>query len=150
MKTPAHIVPEWYFLPFYAILRSIPDLIGGVVAMGASVLIFAALPYLDRSTIPAGARYRPVYRAMFFVFALDVVALGYIGAQPPSDDMLFYGRLASLLYFSLFFLLPSISVREDRWLRKRGLPKAVEAFIEAEQAEIARSKAVRRARRGGA
>ncbi|MBI1194527.1 MAG: cytochrome b/b6 [Gammaproteobacteria bacterium] len=150
MKTPPHIVPEWYFLPFYAILRSIPDLVGGVVAMGASVLIFAALPYLDRSTIPAGAHYRPVYRVMFLVFVLDVLALGYVGAQPPSDEMLLYGRLASLLYFAMFFLLPSISIREDRWLRKRGLPKAVEAFIEAEQAEIERQKAARRRRRGAA
>ncbi len=148
MKTPAHIVPEWYFLPFYAILRSIPDLIGGVVAMGASVLIFAALPYLDRSTIPAGAHYRPVYRIMFFVFVLDVIALGYVGAQPPSDEMLLYGRLASLLYFSMFFLLPSISKREDRWLRKRGLPKAVEEFIEAEQEDIARRKAAKQRTRG--
>ncbi len=147
MKTPPHIVPEWYFLPFYAILRSIPDLVGGVVAMGASVMIFAAMPYLDRSTIPGGARYRPVYRAMFYVFVVDVLVLGYVGAQPPSEEMLLYGRLASLVYFSVFALLPSISIREDRWLRARGLPPAVEAYIEEEQAKIAEKRARRAARR---
>ena len=147
MKTPAHIVPEWYFLPFYAILRSIPDLVGGVIAMGLSVVIFAAMPYLDRSTIPGGSRYRPVYRLMYYLFVVNVLVLGYVGAQPPSDNMLLIGRIASLIYFSVFALLPSISKREDRWLRARGLPPAVEAFIAAEEAEIARKKARRDARR---
>ena len=147
MKTPPHIVPEWYFLPFYAILRSIPDLVGGVVAMGISVMIFAAMPYLDRSTIPGGARYRPVYRILFFIFVIDVFILGYVGAQPPSAEMLLYGRLASLVYFSVFALLPMISRIEDRWLRARGLPPAVEAYIAEEQARIAEKRARREARR---
>jgi quinol-cytochrome oxidoreductase complex cytochrome b subunit len=135
MQTPSHIVPEWYFLPFYAILRSVPDLVGGVVAMGVSVVIFAAMPFMDRSKIPGGAHYRPIYRALFFVFLADVFLLGWIGAQPVgsdarSIDIMWLGRAATALYFATFLLLPFISKIEESWLRKRGLPAALQAMFD--------------------
>jgi len=126
MQTPAHIVPEWYFLPFYAILRSVPDLAGGVVAMGLSVVIFAALPFLDRSRIPGGARYRPIYRSMFFVFMANTLVLGYVGAVPVTTGTAMIGQVATLIYFGIFLLLPWVSKKEEAFLIKRGgLPPAV-------------------------
>ncbi len=135
LQTPAHIVPEWYFLPFYAILRAIPDLLGGVVAMVLSIAIFAVMPYLDRSKIPGGARYRPFYRAMFAVFVVDIIVLTYVGAKPPEGILVPIGQVATFLYFGLFILLPFISTREEKWLRQRGLPPAVEELIKSEEEE---------------
>lgn len=135
LKTPPHIVPEWYFLPFYAILRAIPDLLGGVVAMAMSILVFSAMPYLDRSRIPGGGRYRPAYRIMFYVFVVDIALLAFIGAQPPTGGMVVFGRIATFIYFSLFLLLPYISKQEERWLVKRGLPPEVVAMMATETAQ---------------
>lgn len=132
LQTPLEIVPEWYFLPFYAILRSVPDLVGGVVAMGLSVMIFAAMPYMDRSKIPGGAHYRPIYRAMFCLFILDILVLGYVGAQPVSDTIVILGRVATLVYFATFLLLPFVSKAEERWMRARGLPPALQALFGAQ------------------
>jgi ubiquinol-cytochrome c reductase cytochrome b subunit len=132
MVTPNHIVPEWYFLPFYAILRSVPNMVGGVVAMGLSVMIFAFMPFLDRSRIPGGARYRPVYRVLFFIFMLDILVLGYVGYVPPTSQTIAIGQVATLYYFGSFLLLPFISKAEDQWLFKRGLPPKILALIESE------------------
>jgi quinol-cytochrome oxidoreductase complex cytochrome b subunit len=134
MQTPAHIEPEWYFLPFYAILRSVPDLVGGVVAMALSVMIFAAMPYMDRSRIPGGAHYRPWYRIMFFVFIADIFVLGFVGSQPVSPNMIILGRVASLVYFGTFLILPFMSKVEERMLIKRGLPPAVQEQLEGDKA----------------
>ncbi|NOY63264.1 MAG: cytochrome b/b6 [Gammaproteobacteria bacterium] len=133
LQTPPHIVPEWYFLPFYAILRSVPDLLGGVIAMALSVMIFAAMPFLDRSKIPGGAKYRPIYRGMFYIFVVDVVVLTYVGAQPPTNFWTLIGQVATLIYFALFTLLPFLSKFEERWLRKQGLPAEVEELIRCEE-----------------
>jgi ubiquinol-cytochrome c reductase cytochrome b subunit len=133
LQTPAHIVPEWYFLPFYAILRAIPDLLGGVVAMVLSIIIFAAMPFLDRSRIPGGARYRPIYRILFYIFIVDVAVLSYVGAQVTSDAMILLGQVATFVYFVAFLFLPFVAKKEERWLLKRGLPDKVMAMIESEQ-----------------
>jgi len=133
LQTPTHIVPEWYFLPFYAILRAVPDLLGGVIAMAISVMIFAAMPYLDRSKIPGGARYRPFYRIMFYVFVFIVIVLGYVGANPPEGYLVPIGQIATFLYFGLFVLLPFGSKWEEKWLRERGLPAEVENLILEEE-----------------
>ncbi|MEW6313203.1 MAG: cytochrome b N-terminal domain-containing protein [Pseudomonadota bacterium] len=130
MQTPPHIVPEWYFLPFYAILRAIPDMFGGVVAMALSILIFAVMPFIDRSNIPGGARYRPVYRIMFYAFIADVLVLGYVGAQPPTGFAVPLGQVATFIYFAMFLLLPFISKKEEQWLRARGLPPALQELFE--------------------
>ncbi|MBI3478854.1 MAG: cytochrome b N-terminal domain-containing protein [Nitrosomonadales bacterium] len=146
MQTPNHIVPEWYFLPFYAILRSVPNLVGGVVAMGLSVMVFSFMPYLDRSQIPGGAHFRPWYRVMFYLFVVDMLVLGYIGYIPPTDSSIIVGQAATLVYFTLFILLPYISRREEQWLIRRGLPPEVQALIVSETREI--SKYPKRRRRG--
>jgi quinol-cytochrome oxidoreductase complex cytochrome b subunit len=135
MQTPTHIVPEWYFLPFYAILRSVPDLVGGVVAMGLSVMVFAFMPYLDRSRIPGGARYRPWYRTMFYVFVVDMLVLGYVGYNPPSNETLMIGRIATIIYFAQFLLLPFISKKEERWLIQRGLPSELKELMASDTEE---------------
>jgi quinol-cytochrome oxidoreductase complex cytochrome b subunit len=140
MQTPPHIVPEWYFLPFYAILRAIPDTLGGVVAMVMSILVFAAMPYLDRSKLPGGARFRPVYRLSFYVFILDVAVLSYVGAHPPSGVLVDIGRAATFVYFALFLLIPLASILEEKWLRARGLPPELEVLVAGEHREADVSK----------
>ena len=135
MMTPNHIAPEWYFLPFYAILRSVPSLVGGVVAMGVSVMIFAFMPYLDRSRIPGGARYRPFWRVQFYLFLLDMLVLGYVGYVPPTSQTILIGQVATLCYFASFFLIPFISRAEEAWLIKRGLPQEVMHLMESERNE---------------
>ena len=81
MVTPAHIVPEWYLLPFYAILRSVPDKLLGVVAMLSAILILAVLPWLDTSKIRS-AVFRPLYKQFYWILVADVLILGYMGAMP--------------------------------------------------------------------
>jgi len=132
MVTPAHIVPEWYFLPFFAILKAVPSLLGGVVAMALSIMLFAAMPYLDRSNIPGGARYRPFYRAMFYVFILNIFVLGYVGAAVPTETLTLVGQISTALYFLSFALLPFVSKYEESWLKKRGLDDELAAMMACE------------------
>ncbi len=115
LKTPAHIVPEWYFLPFYAILRSIPDKLGGVMAMGAAVLILAFLPWLDTSRVRSGA-YRPTFRIFFWIFVVVAVLLGWVGSQDTSApvlkfgdttvlSMVGFGQILTAYYFAHFLII---------------------------------------------
>ena len=90
LATPEHIVPEWYFLPFYAILRSIPDKLMGVIAMFGSILILFAMPWLDRSPVRS-ASFRPLYRFFFWILIVTVVVLGFVGANVPDDIILQLG-----------------------------------------------------------
>jgi ubiquinol-cytochrome c reductase cytochrome b subunit len=140
LRTPPHIVPEWYFLPFYAILRAIPDTLGGVAAMALSILIFAAMPFLDRSHIPGGAHNRPIYRVLFFVFMANIAVLSYVGAKPPTGALVMVGEIATFIYFAVFALLPFVSKTEELWLRRRGLPPAVTAMVESELAAAKEKK----------
>lgn len=147
LQTPAHIKPEWYFLPFYAILRSIPDKLGGVVAMVLSILVFTLMPFLDRCKVPGGARYRPVYRVMFFVFIIDVFTLGYIGSQPVSPAVATAGEIATLIYFALFAILPFTSKWENHLLSgNEQLPQEALKLIrdEAQERYLASQKETRR------
>ena len=144
MQTPAEIVPEWYFLPFYAILRSVPNMVGGVVAMGLSVMMFAFMPFLDRSRIPGGASNRPMVKLGFYLFLLNMLVLGYVGAHPVSERTLLIGHIATIFYFGSFFLIPFISKAEERWLIKRGLPPALTALMEREAKEKIQSQSRRR------
>ncbi|MEK7851408.1 MAG: cytochrome b N-terminal domain-containing protein, partial [Deltaproteobacteria bacterium] len=105
--TPLHIVPEWYYLPFYAILRSIPHKLGGVIAMGGAIFILAFLPYLDRSPVRS-ARYRPVKKILTWLFFVNFIILGYVGMLPPFGAALWIGRIATAYYFLYFILLPLI------------------------------------------
>ncbi len=124
MVTPSHIVPEWYFLPFYAILRAIPDKLLGVTAMFASILVFFALPWIDRSKVRS-ATFRPMYRVMFWLFLVDCVVLGYIGSQPPEGIFILVGRIATLYYFAHFVVLWYLSPREKTLPVPESISKAV-------------------------
>ena len=81
LQTPEHIVPEWYFLPFYAILRAIPDKLGGVIAMVSAIAILAFIPWLDSSKVRS-CEYRQLYRQFYWILIIDFIVLGYLGAQP--------------------------------------------------------------------
>jgi len=105
LKTPTHIVPLWYFTPFYAVLRAVPDKFLGVVAMGAAIFALFLLPWLDRSPVKS-IRYRgTVYKIAVAVFVVSFVALGYLGTQPATPVMTNFARLFSLLYFGFFAAL---------------------------------------------
>jgi ubiquinol-cytochrome c reductase cytochrome b subunit len=124
LVTPPHIVPEWYFLPFYAILRSIPDKLGGVIAMFGAVAILFFLPWLDRAKTKSAA-YRPMYRPLFWVFVLNCIVLGWIGAKPPEGWYLIVGRVATFYYFSHFLIvLPVIGWME----RPLPLPQSISDY----------------------
>ena len=121
LATPAHIVPEWYFLPFYAILRSIPDKLLGVIAMFGSIAVLFILPWLDRSPVKSG-KFRPIFRLFFVLLLVDAVVLGIVGAKPPEGIWLFVGRVATAWYFLHFLvILPLLGVFE----RPRPLPTSI-------------------------
>jgi ubiquinol-cytochrome c reductase cytochrome b subunit len=112
MVTPAHIVPEWYFLPFYAILRSIPDKLGGVLAMFGSIAILALLPILNTSNIRSSF-FRPLHRQFFWLFIADVILLGWIGGCPVEDPYVLIGQLLAVYYFAYFLvILPGLGLLE--------------------------------------
>lgn len=104
LVTPAHIVPEWYFLPFYAILRSVPDKLLGVLAMFAAIGVLFILPWLDRSRVRSAA-FRPLYKWFFWIFVLDCLVLGYAGSQPAEGNMLLISQIATVWYFFHFIIL---------------------------------------------
>jgi ubiquinol-cytochrome c reductase cytochrome b/c1 subunit len=107
--TPSHIVPEWYYLPFYAILRSIPSKLFGVIAMFSAILVLAFLPWLDTAKTRS-SRYRPLAKQFFWMFVAVCVLLGYLGAQPPEGIYVIAGRILTFCYFAYFLiLLPLLS-----------------------------------------
>jgi ubiquinol-cytochrome c reductase cytochrome b/c1 subunit len=120
MVTPPHIVPEWYYLPFYAILRSIPDKLGGVVCMFGAILIFFFLPWIDSSRVRS-AKFRPIFKQVFWIFVADCLVLGYVGAHPPEGAMVMIGRIATFAYFAFFPLLWIIGKVE----KPRPLPQSI-------------------------
>jgi len=106
LSTPEHIVPLWYFTPFYAILRAVPDKFLGVIAMGASIFVMFLLPWLDRSPVKS-IRYRGMlYKMALIVFVISFFALGWLGTEPPSPVKTNFARLFSVLYFAFFLLMP--------------------------------------------
>ena len=121
LSTPAHIVPEWYFLPFYAILRAIPNKLLGVIAMFSSIFVLFFLPWLDRSPVRS-AQFRPVFKWFFWVLVADCVVLTYVGAYPPEGWYVVAARLATAYYFIHFLiLLPLLSIFET----PRPLPASI-------------------------
>ena len=110
LKTPEHIAPVWYFTPYYAILRAVPPLFGsqfpGVVAMGAAVLAFLFLPWLDRGKVKS-IRYRgPVYKTFLTLFVISFLGLGYLGLLPSTPTYTIIARVLSVIYFAFFVLMP--------------------------------------------
>jgi len=118
LQTPAHIVPEWYFLPFYAILRAVPDnfigawigftlinaKLAGVIAMFGSIAVLFVLPWLDTSKVRS-ARYRPIYKWVFWLFVADCIFLGYLGMKPAEGSYIIMGQLATAGYFGFFLVI---------------------------------------------
>lgn len=104
LVTPEHIVPEWYFLPFYAILRAVPDKLGGVLTMFGAIFVLFLLPWLDRSPIKSG-RYRPLFKIFFALLVLSCLTLGWAGAKQPEGIPLILARLCSLYYYFYFLVI---------------------------------------------
>ncbi|WP_153768045.1 cytochrome b/b6 [Labrenzia sp. CE80] len=104
LVTPAHIVPEWYFLPFYAILRAVPDKLGGVLAMFGAIAVLFVLPWLDTSKVRSGS-YRPLFKQFFWIFAANAVALGYLGAMPAEGIYVILSQICTVYYFAHFLLI---------------------------------------------
>ena len=137
LVTPAHIVPEWYLLPFYAILRAIPDKLGGVIGLGGAIALVFALPWIDRSKVRS-MRYRPTARIFFAFWVLSALVLGWCGSQEP-DGQLFPGvtmfnlidydinsvtwvsRIAALYYFAFFVILGLLPM----WEKTRPVPDSL-------------------------
>jgi len=140
LSTPAHIVPEWYFWPFYAILRSftvdfiIPAKLWGVLAMFGSILLLFFLPWLDRSPVRSGS-YRPLFKTFFLILVVDVIALGYVGGAPINWWRTALGQLAAAYYFAHFLIiLPLIS----RFETPLPLPNSIsESVLHGEKKEAA-------------
>lgn len=104
LVTPAHIVPEWYFLPFYAILRAVPDKLGGVLMMFGAIAILFALPFLDTSKVKSGA-YRPWFKKIYWIFILNFLFLGWLGQSPAEGWYIWASRIATLYYFAYFLVI---------------------------------------------
>lgn len=109
LVTPDHIVPLWYFTPFYAILRAVPDKLMGVLLMGAATSILFLLPWLDRSPVKS-IRFRgPIFKIALALFVISFIALGYLGTQTPTPQMTWMARGFSAIYFGFFLLMPFYS-----------------------------------------
>ncbi|MGI9379300.1 MAG: cytochrome b [Methyloligellaceae bacterium] len=125
LQTPPHIVPEWYFLPFYAILRAVPDKFLGVIAMFGSILILFLLPWFDTSRVKSGT-YRPLFKWFFVIFVFVCLGLGYLGAKPAEGGYLTMGRIFTAYYFIHFLvILPIIGLIET----PKKLPNSISESV---------------------
>ena len=135
LVTPAHIVPEWYYLPFYAILRAVPDKLGGVVLMFGSILILFALPWLDTSKVRSG-NYRPIFKQFFWIFVLVCIGLGYLGSKPPEGWYVTFSRILTAYYFIHFLvILPLLGLLES----PKPLPSSISDDVLAKSAPAAQA-----------
>ncbi|NNJ75486.1 MAG: cytochrome b [Anderseniella sp.] len=131
LVTPEHIVPEWYYLPFYAILRAVPDKLLGVIAMFASILVWFILPWLDTSKVRS-ATYRPIFKQLFWLLMIDFFILGVVGANPPEGWWITVGQIATFYYFLHFLvLLPLVGLLET----PRPLPSSISDAVLAKNAD---------------
>lgn len=118
MSTPAHIVPEWYFLPVYAILRSIPNKLGGVLAIALVFASLFALPFINTSYVRSSS-FRPIHKKLFWLLAADCLLLGWIGCQPVEAPYVMIGQLASLFFFFYFATIPILGKIENQLIIDR-------------------------------
>jgi quinol-cytochrome oxidoreductase complex cytochrome b subunit len=125
LSTPAHIVPEWYFLPFYAILRAIPDKLGGVIAMFGAIAVLFVVPWLDTSKVRS-ATYRPLYRQFFWILVVVAVLLGWLGSQPAEGSYVIWSQVLTGWYFFHFLvILPVLGKIE----KPKAVPESINAAI---------------------
>jgi ubiquinol-cytochrome c reductase cytochrome b subunit len=139
--TPAHIVPEWYYLPFYAMLRAVPDKLGGVIVMFGAIAVLFVLPWLDTSKVRS-MRYRPLAKLFFLIFVLVCIGLGWAGAKAPTDlvfatgqnaqgeltgfSFLWMARILTLYYYAFFLvILPVLGLVEKPKPRPESIEKSV-------------------------
>jgi ubiquinol-cytochrome c reductase cytochrome b subunit len=122
MVTPSHIVPEWYFLPYYAILRSIPDKLGGVISMGLSLLTLFSLPLLNTSNVRSSF-FRPIHRYIFWLWLSNAIVLGWIGGNPVEDPYILIGQYATFIYFLYILALVPITGLFERLLIENKLSR---------------------------
>ena len=109
LKTPTHIAPVWYMTPYYAILRAIPHKLSGVIAMGASIIVWFFLPWLDRSPVKS-IRYRGgLYKSALGLFVCSFLGLGYLGSHAATPVLVVWAQVLSVVYFSFFLLMPLYS-----------------------------------------
>ena len=121
LKTPEHIAPVWYFTPFYAILRAVPDKFAGVIAMGGAIVVLFILPWLDRSKVKS-IRYRGgMFKKALLLFVVSFIALGYLGTQPATPLATTMARVFTEIYFGFFLLMPLYT----RWEKTKPLPDRV-------------------------
>ncbi|MGH7069678.1 MAG: cytochrome b, partial [Acetobacteraceae bacterium] len=121
LQTPSDIVPEWYFLPFYAILRSVPNKLGGVILLFGSIFVLFFLPVLDTSPVRS-CRFRPIMRWLWLLWVIDVAVLAYVGANKPVEPFILIGRLATVWYYiHMLILLPVVGRLE----RPLPLPESI-------------------------
>jgi ubiquinol-cytochrome c reductase cytochrome b/c1 subunit len=133
LVTPSHIVPEWYYLPFYAILRAIPNKLLGVVAMFGSILILFVLPWLDTSRIRSGT-YRPLFKQFFWIFVIVCIGLGYLGSKPPEGSYVIWARVLTFWYFFHFIvILPLLGLLET----PKPLPSSISDSVLAKNSKLA-------------
>ncbi|MGR9044768.1 MAG: cytochrome b [Gammaproteobacteria bacterium] len=119
LKTPEHIAPVWYFTPFYAILRAVPDKFAGVIAMGSAIVVLFLLPWLDRSEVRS-IRYRGgIYKKALLLFVISFVGLGYLGTQPATPSATVVARVLTAVYFGFFLLMPIYT----RWEKTKPVPE---------------------------
>ncbi|MBO6559335.1 MAG: cytochrome b/b6 [Nisaea sp.] len=125
LVTPAYIVPEWYFLPFYAILRAVPDKLLGVLAMFGAIAVLFILPWLDRSPVRSG-KFRPVFKIFFWLLFLDCILLTWLGGKPAEGVYVIAARFATAYYFFYFLIaLPLLSIFET----PKPLPKSISESV---------------------
>jgi ubiquinol-cytochrome c reductase cytochrome b subunit len=118
MVTPSHIVPEWYFLPFYAMLRAIPDKLGGVIIMIFSILILLFIPLIGSTSSLRSSDFRPIYKFFFWYLVFSFLLLGWLGACPVEEPYIFLSRLFTFYYFLFFLvLMPLIGLLESYLLK---------------------------------
>ena len=138
MQTPNHIVPEWYLLPYYAILRSVPNKLLGVILAFGSIFLMFLVPWLDTSPVRS-ARFRPIYKWVFWLLVIDVVALAWVGANPPEGLVVTVGQLATFYYFVHFLILFPLLGKIER---PRPLPLSIAtAVLQSGGAQIGRAGA---------
>jgi quinol-cytochrome oxidoreductase complex cytochrome b subunit len=114
LVTPPHIVPEWYFLPFYAILRSIPDKVGGVSIMFFSILTLFFVPYLFKPEVRSLA-FRPISRYLYWLFVLDCLVLGWVGGKPIAFPFFEIGQFSTMVYIVYFWIAYPLVIYIEKW-----------------------------------